>query len=90
MSVSIPTAPRGQALPGQPRIVIDLRRGKIRISPVQTRTPSEPRPANGNGAVTDNAIARFIVIAGIERVRRVLAEFERPSLPLAAEAEAVS
>jgi hypothetical protein len=95
---SNPTTPNAQALSklviGGNLLALWLG-GRVSITPViATPLPSEPRdkrPAsNGNGALADDDVARFIVLAGgPERVRRVCAEFEQPPLPLAA-AEAVS
>jgi hypothetical protein len=57
-------------------------------NPTAPNGQAPPPHTNGNGATTlsDDDVARLIVLAGIERVRRVLTEFEQPTLPLAAEA----
>ena len=99
---SNPTTASGQAPPRQPRIIIDLLRGQIRVVPVRARaTPSEQREraplrpnanGNGNGVAaprSDDEVKHFIAEVGVGRVQRNIDEMKQPTLPLQA-AEVVS
>jgi hypothetical protein len=94
-AVSSPTAAPEQAPTKPPKIVIGGQlavhwlRGDLQISPPSKRRREASKArhvGNGNGAATlsDEAIKRFVVQVGVERVRRSIDSLKQPPLPLRA------